>query len=239
MTLSEENYLKTIFHSSENNSEVSTNAIAEAMNTKASSVTDMLKKLSEKELLNYKPYRGVSLTPKGRKLALSIIRKHRLWEVFLVEKLNFSWDEVHDIAEELEHIKSDKLINRLDAFLNFPETDPHGDPIPSRDGELEPIKKSVLSELQNNETAICVGVKNTDKDFLLYLNKLSLALGDEIKVISKEKFDQSMVIEIHKKKVSLSASVCRNIYVQKQQNHDKKYKHSCNHTFFVAANFLL
>ncbi|ATA88855.1 metal-dependent transcriptional regulator [Capnocytophaga stomatis] len=216
MTLSEENYLKTIFHLfNEAEEEVNTNAIAEAMNTKASSVTDMLKKLSDKKLINYVKYQGVTLTSLGRKKAISIVRKHRLWEVFLVEKLNFSWDEVHEIAEELEHIESEKLIERLDAFLGFPETDPHGDPIPNKEGIFEKTIKILLSEFEENETGICVAVKNTSKEFLLYLNKVSIALGDEITVLSKEKFDNSMVVLVNNKEVTLSSMVCRNIYAQK------------------------
>ena len=137
MTFSEENYLKTIYHLTIiSDSEISTNAIAEKMETKASSVTDMLKKLAEKDLVDYKKYQGVSLTEKGKLSAKMIVRKHRLWEVFLVEKLDFSWDEVHDIAEQLEHIKSEKLINKLDDFLGNPTEDPHGDPIPDKNGKL-------------------------------------------------------------------------------------------------------
>lgn len=217
MTLSEENYLKTIFHLfNEAEQEVSTNAIAEEMNTKASSVTDMLKKLSDKGLINYIKYQGVTLTSLGRKKAISIVRKHRLWEVFLVEKLNFSWDEVHEIAEELEHIESEKLIERLDEFLGYPETDPHGDPIPNKEGNFEKTTKTLLSELDEKEVGICIAVKDTSKDFLLYLNKVSIALGDQITIISKEKFDNSMTILVHNKTITLSAMVCRSIYVQKK-----------------------
>lgn len=216
MTLSEENYLKTIFHLyNDEGSEVSTNSIAEAMNTKASSVTDMLRKLSEKELINYVKYQGVTLTEKGIQKAISIVRKHRLWEVFLVEKLQFSWDEVHDIAEELEHIESEKLIERLDAFLGYPDTDPHGDPIPNKDGVFVRKIKTLLSDLSPKEKGICIAVKNTSKDFLLYLNKISIGLGDEITVISREDFDNSMTISIDNKQVTISSMVCRNIYVEK------------------------
>lgn len=217
MTFSEENYLKTIFHLfNEQQQEVSTNAIADVMNTKASSVTDMLKKLADKKLINYIKYQGVTLTPLGREKAISIVRKHRLWEVFLVEKLDFSWDEVHEIAEELEHIESEKLIERLDAFLGFPEIDPHGDPIPSKEGFFERASKTLLCELNENEKGTCIAVKNTSKDFLLYLNKVSIALGDEITVLSKEKFDSSMTILVNNQSVALSAMVCRNIYIQKK-----------------------
>ena len=146
MTISEENYIKVIYHLSLVSPKgVNTNAIAGMLDTKASSVTDMLKKLAEKELVSYQKYQGVTLTDKGFYSAKMIVRKHRLWEVFLVDKLNFSWDEVHEIAEELEHIKSENLINKLDAFLDFPLFDPHGDPIPNADGEIKKINKLLLS----------------------------------------------------------------------------------------------
>src|SRR5690554_5916872 len=142
---SEENYLKSIFHLQRLSEDgVSTNAIADRMQTKASSVTDMLKKLADKDLVNYIKYQGVTLTNKGKKTAASIIRKHRLWEVFLVEKLDFNWDEVHEIAEQLEHIQSEKLIKKLDAFLGYPKKDPHGDPIPDADGEIISVKKKLF-----------------------------------------------------------------------------------------------
>ena len=148
VTLSEENYLKAIYHLGKlGGIAVSTNAIAEKIDTKASSVTDMLKKLADKNLVNYKKYQGVNLTEEGRLTAASVIRKHRLWEVFLVDKLNFSWDEVHDVAEQLEHIKSEKLINELDSFLAFPIEDPHGDPIPDREGNLNKSQKIFLSQV--------------------------------------------------------------------------------------------
>lgn len=214
MTLSEENYLKTIFHLyDQHQQEVSTNAIAEVMNTKASSVTDMLKKLADKQLINYRKYQGVTLSEEGRSQAIAIIRKHRLWEVFLVEKLQFSWDEVHEIAEELEHIQSDKLIERLDAFLGFPKKDPHGDLIPNKEGEFSEAAQTLLSELKDGDRRTLVAVKNTSKEFLVYLNKMEIALGDTIEVLSKEPFDNSMLLKVNDHKVSLSATVCRNIYV--------------------------
>ena len=181
MTLSEENYLKTIYHLTTTvNSEVSTNAIAEKMETKASSVTDMLKKLAEKDLVNYIKYQGVSLTEKGNLSAKMIVRKHRLWEVFLVEKLDFSWDEVHDIAEQLEHIKSDKLINKLDDFLDNPTEDPHGDPIPDANGKIIKKEQLLLSDVKESKIGICVGVKDTSSEFLKYLDKQGIALGSKI-----------------------------------------------------------
>src|SRR5690554_5002350 len=156
-SFSEENYLKTIFHLEQHSEgSVSTNDIAERMSTKASSVSDMLRKLADKGLLNYVRYQGVTLSPKGKDTALNVIRKHRLWEVFLVDKLNFNWDEVHDVAEELEHIKSEKLINALDAFLGFPKEDPHGDPIPNANGEMVVREKELLMETEVNQQYMCV-----------------------------------------------------------------------------------
>ena len=158
-------------------------------------------------------YQGVTLTKKGTQKAIAIIRKHRLWEVFLVEKLNFSWDEVHEIAEELEHIQSEKLIERLDAFLDFPKKDPHGDPIPNKEGVFTTTIQTLLSELKQGDKGICAAVKNTSKEFLVYLNKMNIALGDEIEVLSKEPFDDSMTLLVNDKQINLSAMVCRNIYV--------------------------
>jgi len=215
MTFSEENYLKTIYHlTTISDSEVSTNAIAEKMETKASSVTDMLKKLAEKDLVNYKKYQGVSLTEKGKLTAKMIVRKHRLWEVFLVEKLDFSWDEVHDIAEQLEHIKSEKLINKLDDFLGNPTEDPHGDPIPNANGQIVKIEKQLLSELTENQKGICVGVKDTSSEFLKYLDKQEIALGSKIEIISIESFDLSLKIKIDDKELTISNKIASNLFVK-------------------------
>ena len=215
MTFSEENYLKAIYHLTVvSNSEVSTNAIAEMMETKASSVTDMLKKLAEKDLVNYKKYRGVSLTEQGKLAAKMIVRKHRLWEVFLVEKLDFSWDEVHDIAEQLEHIKSEKLINKLDDFLGNPTEDPHGDPIPNAEGQILKIDKQLLSELTVGKSGICVGVKDTSSEFLKYLDKQGIALGSNIEVVSKESFDLSVRIKVDEMSLSISNKIASNLFVK-------------------------
>ena len=215
MTFSEENYLKTIYHlTAISELEVSTNAIAEKMETKASSVTDMLKKLAEKYLVNYKKYQGVSLTEKGALSAKMIVRKHRLWEVFLVEKLNFPWDEVHDIAEQLEHIKSEKLINKLDDFLGNPTEDPHGDPIPNANGQIISIDKQLLSELNEEQVGICVGVKDTSSEFLKYLDKQEIALGSKIEIISKESFDLSLKIKVDLKELTISNKIASNLFVK-------------------------
>ena len=215
-TLSEENYLKAIYHLElDAEKGISTNAIAKKLETKASSVTDMIKKLSDKEVVIYKKYQGVKLTELGKKIAANVVRKHRLWEVFLVEKLNFSWDEVHDVAEQLEHIKSPKLINQLDALLGFPTHDPHGDPIPDKDGNLKTIDKSLLSTLQKNESGVCVGVDDSSSEFLQFLDKKGITLGKQIKVLEKEDFDDSLSILIDDKKLSISNKIANNLYIQK------------------------
>ena len=215
MTISEENYIKVIYHLSlVSPIGVNTNAIAGMLNTKASSVTEMLKKLSDKELLIYQKYQGVNLTEKGLLSAKMIVRKHRLWEVFLVEKLNFSWDEVHEIAEELEHIKSEKLINKLDEFLDFPAFDPHGDPIPDENGTMKKVEKLLLSEAKLNINYQCVGVNDTSVAFLQYLDKQSISLGSKIKIISREDFDASQTIQLNEKTLVISNKIAENIFIK-------------------------
>ncbi|WP_026775801.1 metal-dependent transcriptional regulator [Polaribacter sp. Hel_I_88] len=215
-TLSEENYLKAIYHlEADSKKGISTNAIAKSLATKASSVTDMVKKLSDKKVVLYKKYQGVTLTDLGKKTAANIVRKHRLWEVFLVQKLNFSWDEVHEVAEQLEHIKSQKLINQLDALLGFPTHDPHGDPIPDKDGNLSKIDKTLLSTLSKNETGVCVGVDDSSSEFLQFLDKKGITLGKQITVLEKEDFDDSLSIEIDGKKLSISNKIANNLYIKK------------------------
>jgi DtxR family transcriptional regulator, Mn-dependent transcriptional regulator len=217
MTISEENYIKVIYHLSLVSPKgVNTNAIAGMLDTKASSVTDMLKKLAEKEMVSYQKYQGVTLTEKGFHSAKMIVRKHRLWEVFLVDKLNFSWDEVHEIAEELEHIKSEKLINKLDEFLEFPSFDPHGDPIPNAKGELVKIDKFLLSEAILNTDYVCVGVKNSSVEFLQYLDKQNISLGSTIKVISREEFDSSLTIIFNSNTISISNKIAENLFIKIQ-----------------------
>ncbi|APG65715.1 iron-dependent repressor [Tenacibaculum todarodis] len=216
-TQSEENYIKAIYHlAAISEKGISTNAIAKKLDTKASSVTDMIKKLSDKEVVIYKKYQGVTLTDFGKKTAANIVRKHRLWEVFLVEKLNFSWDEVHDVAEQLEHIKSQKLIDELDALLDFPTHDPHGDPIPDKEGNLQTIEKSLLSVLTKDEIGILVGVNDSSSEFLRFLDKQGIALGQQITIIEKEPFDDSLSIKINDKKLSISNKIANNLYIKKQ-----------------------
>lgn len=214
-SFTEENYLKTIYKLSARAEDfVTTNAIAEALNTKAASVTDMLKKLADKKLINYKRYQGVSLSPQGRTVAVDIVRKHRLWEVFLVEKLNFGWDEVHEVAEELEHIGSEKLVDRLDKFLGFPKYDPHGDPIPSKSGKITGDKFEVLFDMQKGQSGIISGVRDHSAIFLQYLDKLTLTLGKTIKIMDKNEYDGSMMVLLDEKvNLQLSKEVTKNIFI--------------------------
>ena len=216
LSYSEENYLKAIYHLSEGRSEgVNTNAIAESLNTKAASASDMIKKLAVKKLISYKKYYGVKITDLGKKVALQIIRKHRLWEVFLVEKLNFNWDEVHEVAEELEHIKSPLLIQRLNEFLGNPRFDPHGDPIPDETGTI-PSKPSVpLNQLRAGKSGIIASVKDSDSSFLKYLDKMEIKIGSRIKIIDVIEFDSSMEILIDdKRKINISSEVSGNLLMK-------------------------
>lgn len=211
----EENYIKAIYAlDTKTKKGVSTNLIAEKMQTKASSVTDMLQKLSDKRLVIYKKYQGAQLSAKGKKIAALVIRKHRLWETFLVDKLNFSWDEVHDIAEQLEHIKSEELVDKLDEFLDYPKIDPHGDPIPDKNGEFLSIEKIVLAALQLNESGICVGVQDSSSEFLQFLDKQGIALGQKITLIAREPFDGSLTIKTGNRELSVSQKIAHNLYLK-------------------------
>jgi DtxR family Mn-dependent transcriptional regulator len=184
------------------------------MHTRASSVTDMMQKLADKKMLVYKKYKGVQLTEKGKKAAAYVVRKHRLWEVFLVDKLKFHWDEVHDIAEQMEHIKSVELIKRLDVFLGHPDFDPHGDPIPDKEGNIKKAEKRLLSELIKNQTGICVGVKESSPEYLQYLDKKNISIGTKINVLGKEFFDGSMMIQVERDQFFISKQIAENLYVQ-------------------------
>lgn len=216
LSQAEENYLKAIYSLElSNSSNVSTTLIAKQLNTKSSSVTDMLKKLAEKELVNYEKYKGVSLTLNGKNIAVKVVRKHRLWEVFLVHKLHYNWDEVHELAEQLEHIKSDSLIDRIDVFLEFPTHDPHGDPIPDKYGNIEHHKNVTLSSIKKNDSCIIIGVKDSSSAFLKFLDNSKIKLDCLIKVIAKEEFDNSMIIQINESLLSISDQVSRNLYVKK------------------------
>lgn len=211
----EENYLKAIFKlSGKDNENVATNAIALAMNTAAASVTDMLKRLTEKGYVLYEKYKGARLSKKGQDVAIQLLRKHRLWETFMVDKLNFSWDEVHVVAEQLEHIESQKLIDSLDEFLGFPKFDPHGDPIPDKFGNYTQHQQVFLSEISVGQVASIVGVKEHSSAFLQYLEQLNLILGTEVKVLSVFEYDQSLLILIdNKTQHTITHKVAHNLYV--------------------------
>ncbi len=215
LTASEENYLKAIYKLSEaHNGLVTTKEIADRVNTKPSSVSDMLKKLADKKYINYEKYQHISLTKTGEKMALKTIRKHRLWEVFLVEKLGFGWDEIHPIAEELEHINSDELVDRLDNFLGNPKHDPHGDPIPTATGKISSVKLKKLAEVTAGETAIMTGVADHSTAFLKYLKKMDISLSTQIKVKEINDFDRSMVVSIDGgKAIFISHEVAKNLLV--------------------------
>ncbi|KIO75487.1 iron-dependent repressor [Pedobacter lusitanus] len=214
-SFTEENYLKVIYHLSQaDTGTVQTNAIAHGMNTKAASVTDMLKKLSDKELIDYIKYQGVTLTEKGKAAAIKVIRKHRLWEVFLVEKLKFKWDEVHDIAEELEHINSAILVERLDDFLGFPKRDPHGDPIPDQDGNFEYFENIHLHEMENGKSGIIVGVSEHTSPFLIHLEKLGLTIGVLVQVIGVTDYDGSVELQVNNQKINVSKKVAQHILLK-------------------------
>jgi len=214
-SFTEENYLKAIYHlSTGNNSVVSTNQIAEMTNTKAASVTDMLKKLAEKNLINYIKYQGVTLTDTGKNAAVNIVRKHRLWEVFLVEKLGFKWDEVHDIAEELEHINSESLINRLDDFLGNPAADPHGDPIPDRSGTIHQKKLVRISDMHQDQSGMISGVSEYSSIFLKLVEKMGLTLGTKILITELIEFDGSITLIVNgNSDRTISREVAKNILV--------------------------
>jgi len=213
-SVSEENYIKAIYHLQDGDALVSTNDIAGRMNTKASSVTDMLKKLADKQLAEYVPYKGTKLTSAGIDCAMQIIRKHRLWEVFLVEKLNFNWDEVHEVAEQLEHIQSRKLINQLDELLDYPKYDPHGDPIPDAHGNYEPPKHTQLSQLNPSDAGVLAGVLDTSTRFLQYLDKHKIELGTQISILEKEEFDGSFLIQTNQKTLPISKTIADQLYLK-------------------------
>lgn len=213
LSLTEENYLKAIYKLSSQKA-VTTNSIAEEVQTAPASVSDMIKKLASKKLIDYRKYQGVKLSAEGTHIALQIVRKHRLWEVFLVDKLGFNWDEVHDIAEQLEHIKSPLLIKKLDEHLGFPRFDPHGDPIPDENGNINAKPKELLSDKSIQSEGIVIGLNDSSDAFLQYLNKLGIYIGAKIKVLDKIAFDNSVEVFIDGKvKTNLSAQIAENIYI--------------------------
>lgn len=220
LSTTEENYLKAIYKLNEQNeaskSFVNTNSIAKAMSTTAASVTDMIKRLEKKKMLDYQPYKGVILNDLGKQIAKNLIRKHRLWEVFLLEKLHFKWDEVHEIAEQLEHIQSDELTDRLDSFLGYPKYDPHGDPIPDKEGNVKFRLEFFLSDLQTSEKGYIVGVRHHAPDFLRHLEEQSLILGTHVEVIKQFSYDNSLQVKLNDEVLmTVSSQVSSNLYIKK------------------------
>ncbi|QNL50352.1 metal-dependent transcriptional regulator [Olivibacter sp. SDN3] len=216
LSITEENYLKVLLHISEEGNkqqEAGTNQIAAHLNVRPATATDMLKKLKEKGLVDYQKYGKISLTDQGRTHAIAVVRKHRLWETFLFDKLGFSWDEVHEVAEQLEHIKSEKLVERLDKYLGFPQFDPHGDVIPSADGELLTKSRKTLAEGVIGQKTTVNGVRDNSPDFLQYASNLGIAIGNTVNIISRFDFDGSMEIIIDNKKVTISQKVAENIFI--------------------------
>jgi DtxR family Mn-dependent transcriptional regulator len=214
LSLTEENYLKAIYHLSDGGAKsVLTNELAEAMSTKAASATDMIKKLAAKEFISYEKYYGVNVTGKGKSEALMVIRKHRLWETFLVEKLGFTWDEVHEVAEQLEHINSHRLIEKLDEFLGYPKVDPHGDPIPDSKGKIKLQPQITLDQLKSGYHGKIAAVKDSDSNLLKYLDKIGAKPGIKIKILGKEDYDESMEVLINDHRVFISKEVSQNILV--------------------------
>lgn len=212
-TTSEENYLKAIFHLQEKEGTVTTNAVAEKLQTKPASVTDMMKKLNSKKLLHYKPYYGFSLSTEGKRIALFIIRRHRLWEYFLSEKLKFDWNEVHLLAEELEHVSSKQLIDRLDKYLGYPPFDPHGDPIPDNKGKIKSMNKVSVLELPFNQAAQVRQVTNQSKEMLEILEHKNITIGTKLEVKKHFHFDHSVEVKIRNITVTISEQLAKNILV--------------------------
>lgn len=215
LSLTEENYLKAVYHLSDHGKNtVSTNTLSEHLKTKPASVSDMLKKLSAKELIDYERYQGVNISAQGKIAALQIVRKHRLWEVFLVEKLKFHWNEVHEVAEQLEHIKSPLLIKRLDEFLGFPKKDPHGAPIPDEHGEIKEKPLIAVADAEIGVQGLVVTVKDPGNQFLPYLDRLGIYIGAKIKIVDRIAFDGSTEVLIDdQKKAFLSKEAGQNILI--------------------------
>ena len=214
-SFTEENYLKVIYHLSlKSDGAVQTNSIADGMQTKPASVSDMIKRLADKQMVDYIKYQGVTLTARGKTAAINVIRKHRLWEVFLVKKLNFKWDEVHDIAEQLEHVNSSLLVERLDEYLDFPKKDPHGDPIPDKHGNFEEMVVIKLNKLQSGNRGLIIGVSEHSSPFLKYLEKIGLTLGKEIQLTEIIDFDGSVELQTANKKITISREVAKHILIK-------------------------
>ena len=213
-TYSEENYLKTIYHLQSEGGIVTTNALAAELKAKPASITDMMKKLDSKKLLHYKPYYGFSLSAEGKKIAVNIVRRHRLWEFFLSEKLKFDWNEVHELAEELEHVSSKRLIDKLDEYLGFPQFDPHGDPIPDNRGKIKKEKQTPLHLWPLNQTATVCQVRQQSHQMLQLLHHKNISIGTKLEVKKYFQYDESLEIKIKNNTITISEQLAKNIYVK-------------------------
>lgn len=218
-TLTEENYLKAIYKLSlDEKQKITPTAIASSIEVNAASVIDMLKKLTDKNLITYEKKIGANLTAQGSRAAANVLRKHRLWEVFLFEKLKYSWDEIHEMAEQLEHVQDDNLADRLDEFLGFPQFDPHGDPIPKANGSIQQIPKTVLADKLIGDTCEVVAIKDTSSAFLQYLDALSIDIGSRITIDDIVAFDNTFVIRINETTRNVSEKFANSIVVKKISN---------------------
>lgn len=216
LSIAEENYIKRLLSLTLDDPEkegVGTNELAASLLVKPSTVNDMLKKLRQKELIQYEKYGKIYLTPEGEKVGMNILRKHRLWETFLYQKLDFTWDEVHEVAEQLEHIQSEKLVEKLDKFLGFPDFDPHGDPIPNAKGEIQLLAKRMLSDEAVGNKCRMVAVKDNSAVFLNYVIELGLGINNRIEIVSRQDFDESMEILVNGKTARVSKKFAQNIYI--------------------------
>ncbi len=217
--VSKEDYLSIIFKNLSPDGEIKPNIIAVKLSISNAAVTDMLKKLAKDGLVDYQPYKGIRLTTEGGNYARNMVRRHRIWEIFLTNIVGMPWDKVHEEANRLEHSSSDDLINRLEVMLNYPEYDPHGDPIPSKEGRLPKLKKHrPLSELNENESSIVVRVNDFDESFLKYISKIGVKLKEKITVIEKRPFDKSMEILVNGKPCNISSKLAQNIFVEVRKN---------------------
>lgn len=214
LTIAEEDYIKGIYHLQQENSVVTTNLLANELQTKPASVTDMMLKLQSKNLIDYERYKGFKLNINGNKVALNIIRRHRLWEYFLVNKLGFAWDEVHPIAEELEHVSSTTLIDKLDKYLEHPQIDPHGDPIPDEKGKIIEIKQISLFDIEEGKMVTVSSVSNQTPEMLELLRHYKIGIGTALKITKRFEFDGSLELTISKKNTCIiSGLVAKNIFV--------------------------
>jgi DtxR family Mn-dependent transcriptional regulator len=215
LSFTEENYLKALLKINLESglAGAGTNELASMLQVKPATVTDMIRKLKEKKLVNYERYGKITLTREGKKKAIDVLRKHRLWETFLYEKLSFTWDEVHEVAEQLEHIQSSKLINKIDELLGYPEFDPHGDAIPDAKGQIKMRVHKTLDEVMPGSSCKMVAVKDNSATFLQYVVKVGLGISTKIKVVSKQAYDAMLVIEVKGKKHTVSEKFARNIFV--------------------------